>query len=271
MTPPARPVNRYYGVSRDELELPAVRARNRIINDVLDTLAKEHPMTALRAGLAPLPPRMRHLPIEERGYPVPWFVQWVEGEGDDMKEMPPGQGRPDFRIMDGFKWRLAVRDKLCWTCGQRLGTLYAFLIGPMCAVNRVSGEPPSHLECAEFSAVKCPFLSRPKAQRREAGLPEGEQPIIGGIMIARNPGVALVWMTKSYKVEDDGMGGKVIRIGPPLNLEWYAEGRKATRVEILASIDSGLPLLRQVAKQDGPDAEAALERQVAEAMELVPA
>lgn len=227
-------------------------------------------MTALRPGLPPLPRRMRSLPIDERGYPVPWFVQWVEGEGDAMKEMPPGQGRPDFRIMDGFKWRLAVRDKLCWTCGQRLGKLYAFLIGPMCAVNRVSGEPPSHLDCAEFSAIECPFLSRPKAQRREAGLPEDGKPI-GGIMIARNPGVSLVWMTKSYTVEDDGMGGKVIRIGPPLNLEWFAEGRKATRAEILASIDSGLPLLQEVAAKDGPEASLELGRQIAVAMELVPA
>ena len=227
-------------------------------------------MTTLRPGL-PLPPsHMRKLPIDARGYPVPWFVQWVEGEGEAARPMPPGQGRPEFRVMDRTKWNRAVREKRCWVCGDKLGSLYAFLIGPMCAVNRVSSEPPSHLECAEYSAINCPFMSRPKAQRRDAGLPGGESDTIGGIAILRNPGVGLVWMTKSYKVESDGMGGKVIRIGPPLNLEWFAEGRRATRAEILASIESGLPTLREVALRDGPDGLAALERQVAVALELVP-
>lgn len=226
-------------------------------------------MTTLRPGL-PLPPsHMRRLPIDARGYPVPWFVQWVEGEGDEMREVLPGQGRPEFRMMDRGKWKRAVRDKLCWVCGAPLGKLYAFLIGPMCAVNRVSAEPPNHLECAEYSAINCPFMARPKAQRREAGLPEHPS-ALGGIAIMRNPGVGLVWMTKSYKVEDDNMGGKIIRIGPPLNLEWFAEGRRATRAEILASIESGLPTLREVAQLDGPEGIAALERQVAVALELVP-
>lgn len=28
-----------------------------------------------------------------------------------------------------------------------------FVVGPMCELNRISGEPPSHRECAEFSAA----------------------------------------------------------------------------------------------------------------------
>ena len=44
----------------------------------------------LRAELEPLPPRMQTLSIDERGYPVPWFVDWVEG-------------RPEFRAMNPQK------------------------------------------------------------------------------------------------------------------------------------------------------------------------
>jgi len=225
-------------------------------------------MPTLRAGLPPVPRRMQSLPLDPRGYPVPWFVQWLD---EQDQPSPAGVGRPEFRIMDAAKYRDAIKHDLCWCCGQRLGTYKAFLIGPMCAVNRVSSEPPNHLECAQFSAQACPFLSRPKAQRRWAGMPEGGEPgTIGGIAIKRNPGVALVWVCKSYRLERVD-NGYLLRVGEPVNLEWYAEGRKATRAEIIASIESGLPILQEVAKQDGPAAETALARQVAIALELLPA
>src|SRR5262245_2742625 len=103
--------------------------------------------TILRPELPPVPERMRKLPLH-RGYPVPWFVEWIEGV-------------PDFRIMDGRKLVRAVKEKRCWVCGELMGSYLAFTIGPMCAVNRISAEPPSHRECASFSARGCPFLTRP--------------------------------------------------------------------------------------------------------------
>src|SRR5215510_204714 len=108
----------------------------------------------LRANLPPLPRRMQSLPVSDRGFPVPWFVPWVNGQ-------------PEFRAMDGRKFELAVGKKLCWVCGQPLGTRFAFVVGPMCGINRISSEPPSHRECAEFSAMGCPFLSMPKMVRRD--------------------------------------------------------------------------------------------------------
>jgi hypothetical protein len=41
---------------------------------------------------------------------------------------------------------------------------------------------------------------------------------------------------------------------------WYASGRTATREEVLASIDSGLPSLLELAEAEGPDAVAALDK-----------
>jgi hypothetical protein len=37
----------------------------------------------------------------------------------------------------------------------------------------------------------------------------------------------------------------LFRIGEPTSVAWYAEGRPATRKEVLVSIDSGLPLLQE--------------------------
>ena len=207
---------------------------------------------------APLTPRIARLPRNHAGYPVPWFVAWIDGE-------------PDFRVMDGDKLARAVREKRCWVCGQRFsGPTVAFVIGPMCAVNRVSAEPPSHRDCGVYSAQACPFLANPHKRRREANKPaEATDP--GGIMLARNPGVALVWITRDHKVVDDGRGGVLFRIGSPTRTLWFAEGRDATRAEVLASIDSGLPALADMARQDGPDAEAELARMTDAAMRLVPA
>ena len=201
--------------------------------------------TALRPELPPIPDRFRHLPVDHRGYPVPFFAAWVDGV-------------PDHRVIDHAKIVRAVKEHLCWVCGQRLGTYLAFTIGPMCAVNRISGEPPEHRECAEWSVRGCPFLSRPGMHRREAGMPEGV--VTSENSIARNPGVILVWVTKSYKIiRDTGLAGKVLfQIGDPLSVACYTEGREASAEEIAAAIDSGLPALAGPAKAEGPKAERAL-------------
>jgi hypothetical protein len=89
-------------------------------------------------------------------------------------------------------------------------------------------------------------------------------------MLKRNPGVTLVWVTRHYK-PFKAEGGVLFRLGDPGRVEFYAEGRKATRSEIMASIDSGMPILRGMAKEDGPEAVADLEKMYADAVVLVPA
>src|SRR5262245_56582120 len=158
-------------------------------------------MTELNASIRhiPLPKRMQHLPINERGYPVPWFVAWLDAAG---KRAEPGTGTPDFRVVDTPKVGDAIRNKRCWLCGGPLGKYMSFVIGPMCAVNRVSSEPPCHHDCARYAVEACPFLTQPRMRRNKEDMPDGhEHP--GGIMIERNPGVTLIWTTFSYRVVRD--------------------------------------------------------------------
>lgn len=206
-----------------------------------------------------LPDRMKRLPVDHRQFPVPWFVAWVDGE-------------PQFPIADGEKYALAWRNRLCWVCGEKLGRFSSFVIGPMCAVNRTSSEPPSHRECAQFSARNCPFLTRPRMKRvGEENMPSGVRDP-AGTMLARNPGVALVWTTLNpsvFKVAN----GTLFNIGDPQSVEWYAEGRAASRAEVMASIESGLPALEDMCRKDR-DVEGAfeeLERRKIDALTLVPA
>jgi hypothetical protein len=213
-------------------------------------------MGEIRPELPALPARIAALPVDARGYPVPWFVAWLDG-------------KPEFRAMDPQKLRLAVRERRCWVCGETLDRVMTFVIGPMCTVNRVSAEPPSHRECAEFSARACPFLTRPHMVRREAGLPDGCQDA-PGLAIKRNPGVVCLWDTVKYTLLHE-LNGVLFRIGDPRRVSWYAEGREATREEVLASMESGLPALSNMAEAQGPHAVAELRRMHAAAQRHLPA
>jgi hypothetical protein len=217
----------------------------------------------LRPELPPMPDRMKRLPLSPRGYPVPRFVQWMDdGEGAEF-----GVGTPDFRIMDDRHLVACVKRSLCWVCGQRLGAYKTFVIGPMCAVNRISAEPPSHLDCATWSAMACPFLSRPHARRRIDEVTGPLKENVTGMMIERNPGVTLCWTTLKYRAFRPADGGLLFNIGEADHCEWYREGRSATREEVSEAIDTGLPTL--VETTEGRHL-AALEWSVARARGLMP-
>jgi hypothetical protein len=213
--------------------------------------------TALPPGIVP---RIAALPRNKAGYPIPWFVAFIDG-------------KPDFRVIRRGGIHYALRMKICWVCGCSFLRQEdrAFVIGPMCAVNRVSAEPPSHRECAVYSAMACPFLSVPNMIRRERHLPEGTA-CPAGISIRRNPGVALVWITgyRSWKTFPDDDGGTLFNIGEPKEALWFARGREATRAEVLASIGTGMPILAEMAERDGAGAVAELNALHARALGYVP-
>lgn len=184
-----------------------------------------------------IPERIKALPMcPTRHINVPWFVAWVDG-------------KPEFRCFDGEKLVRAVREKRCWVCGEPLGRLFTFVAGPMCGINRTSSEPPSHTECAIYSATHCPFLSRPHMERREGGLEKLPLEDPAGHMIRRNPGVTMLWTTRSYVVFRQG-GGVLFRIGPPVTVQWFREGRLATRAEVAEAVRTGLPALEELAGDD---------------------
>ena len=87
--------------------------------------------------------------------------------------------------------------------------------------------------------------------------------------VQRNPGVALVWTTRDYWIRKL-REGFLFRLGEPTETLWFAEGRPATRAEIMASLSSGLPLLAEVAKEGGPEELKLLDRSYTAALRLVP-
>ncbi|MGH8665352.1 MAG: hypothetical protein ACREUX_13910 [Burkholderiales bacterium] len=214
----------------------------------------------LRKGLPPLPDRIKALPIDSRGYPIPWFVAEIE------------PGVRDFRFADRHKRVIAARDRRCWVCSDKLGRYLAFVIGPMCAINRNTSEPACHRECAEFAVRACPFMLLPQAQYRKANAPDSMQKPIG--FLDGNPGCMCIWITTDFKPYRAGPNRDdwLILIGNPIECLWYAGGELATRKAVLESIERRLPLLREVAEQhDGPEGVALLEQLRDRALALVPA
>jgi hypothetical protein len=142
----------------------------------------------------------------------------------------------------------------------------------MCAINRVISEPPSHRECAEYSVRACPFLSRPRMRRNETNFPAGVQGA-AGFGLERNPQAVAIWITRTFKPfrASAGNAGILFSLAPPEAVLWFAHGRAATRAEVLASIESGYPSLVELAVAEGHEAIAALERQRAAVLPLLPA
>lgn len=191
-------------------------------------------MPTLRSDITAPPKFMQQLPIDERGYPVPWFVEWIDG-------------KPEFRAMSGVKLVQAINQHRCWVCGNKLFSELVFVIGPMCAVNRINSEPPCHRECARYSAKNCPFLSKPQMIRRKGGIDVAVT--MHESSIERNPGVTALWYARRFDLVEIPTG-VLFRMGAAFKVEWFCRGRVATREEVLHSIDTGVPLLDATCDQD---------------------
>jgi hypothetical protein len=195
----------------------------------------------LRTDLPPLPKNISRLRVDpDRGYPVPWFVKWIEG-------------KPEFRLADRQKLFVAVRTYRCWICGRAMkrNRPVAFVGGPIMAINRTSSEPPSHRDCAIFAAQACPFLAKPNMIRRVDGLPP-ETEAQPGTLIKRNAGIVLIWMTTDHKVlkfED----GFLFHTGAPTEILAYREARIADQAELRDALDEALPLMEQAVIAGGGD------------------
>lgn len=203
----------------------------------------------------PMPSRIRALPRNRAGYPIPYFAAEIDGERD-------------FRVGDTDAYAACIRDRVCWVCGQRRTRVDAFVIGPMCAVNRITQDPPCHLACAVYSVRACPFMARPSMVRRERGLPDGSG--VAGFPIDRNPGVGCIWVTNkwsTFRPPRGGQHGVLFELDKPVEVTWWAHGRPATRAEAVAAIDSGMPLLERAADAD-PDP-AGARRDLAACRQLV--
>ena len=128
---------------------------------------KTSPATGSAMKAEPIPARMRHLPLDHRGYPVPVIVI----TGND--------GKPAFTINDiDVQDRMVTEDR-CAVCGGKLFRGRWLVGGCLSALasNGAFADTPLHDECAHYALKVCPYLAAPgwknpiaQAQRKRAGI-----------------------------------------------------------------------------------------------------
>ena len=99
----------------------------------------------------PIPKRMRHLPKDRRGFPIPAGV-WRDE-----------QGNPHFTINDEAKRLVMVHEGICPICGTKLLPVRWFVGGPGSAFhpNGAYFDPPMHRVCMHYALRVCPYLAAP--------------------------------------------------------------------------------------------------------------
>jgi hypothetical protein len=148
-------------------------------------------------------------------------------------------GQWDFQVAEPEKRRLCINHELCWICGQPLGVFKTFVMGPIAAMNRISAEPPAHIECAEFAVQACPFMVNPSFQRGSTGRDDEIMPA-GGVMLLTNPGVSALWTSKKPPKPRSAAPSVILEVGEPTVVRWYVMGREAARNQVLVALDSGI-------------------------------
>jgi hypothetical protein len=108
-------------------------------------------------------------------------------------------------------------------------------------------------------------------RRNEKDLPQDMQ-APAGIHLDHNPGLMAIWSSlyPSKPFEPQG-GGVLFDLPTPHTVEWWTQGRLATRAECDEALKRGLPKLVEVAAIEGPEALRALEAQIDRMLPLLPA
>jgi len=108
----------------------------------------------------PIPPKMRMLDRDRRGYPVPWIVQ------RDLDR------RPFFVMNDHQKVAACARRKVCGICGWKLERDVWLVGGPGAAFHEHGAylDPPMHKACALYALQVCPYIATRYTKRVDTAL-----------------------------------------------------------------------------------------------------
>jgi hypothetical protein len=179
----------------------------------------------------PIPGQMKHLKIDDRGFPIP-FVVLVDKEGNHY-----------FSVNDEHKIRECFREKLCHVCGMSLKGEYWFTGGQVSAFHPhgyfVDG--PAHKACLVYALQVCPYLAytQYKADTIEGTLEKFAEKLKGKVDVeglynptkteARLPFFVLA-RTKGYTTKPSGPGSQVFKPEQPYReIEYWRDGQKIFR------------------------------------------
>lgn len=147
-----------------------------------------------RLSRSDAPDTMRALPRDAAGKILPYFLG--KGEG-----------------IDPAKWSDCVRFNRCWLCGTPMGSYKVFILGAAAVVNRISGDPPAHRDCARFLVQAQPEV------------------------LVAQPELMFLWTTKTYSLMRWNKS-RLLEVGPTMDVSCWLNGRPATRAELDAALET---------------------------------
>lgn len=173
---------------------------------------------------ADMPPRIRALPRDARGYPVPYVV------------MIDREGTPQFTVNDTGKVAEAAHLYLCGICGQRLGAFKAFVGGPRSAFHPQGRyfDGPVHWECGAYALRVCPYLARAGRYTRRIGerkaggkLPPGVVGLSDPTVHAPQPAAFVLASTRRFHM----IGHHYAPQRPWAKVSYWRDGAEITQAE----------------------------------------
>jgi hypothetical protein len=193
--------------------------------------------------LVEIPARMRDLPKDRRGYPIPVNV------------LIDKNGKPHFTINDDEKRQLHLQKKQCPICGSALLRGRWTVGGPASAFMDEGAyiDPPMHYECYRYAMQVCPYLALPSFTKRiDAGTVKREDVedhriFIDNTVLAHRPPlfVAVMHLGEDYQTDIFGNIHHFKPKRPYRNIEYWQNGNELSAKEGRALADAYVSEKRQ--------------------------
>lgn len=175
-----------------------------------------------------IPARMKRLDRDRRGLPIPFIV---------LRDV---DGRPHFTINDSHAVMMAIFDKRCSICGEKLGNNMWAIGGPLSAIHKHGAyiDPLVHKDCGTFALRTCPYIALPSwaDEKRidDKTLDRSKVPehllLVDKTMTPKRPPFFMFGKTSGYKVRQVGPGHHYIHPNRPwLQMEYWKDGEKITK------------------------------------------
>ena len=167
------------------------------------------------------PTRIAQLPVDDRGFPIPWNVQRDK------------DGKPLFTVNDQAKHIQALTKDLCPLCGERNEQIRWFVGGPMSAFhpNGVYFDLPGHKDCIAYALQVCPYLAAKNYKHRidlpdPSKLPEGVVALVDYTQIPGRPELFVMVGAPGTEI----ILGETVYVRPKKPIIGYFYWRKGERI-----------------------------------------
>lgn len=185
--------------------------------------------------MIPIPDRMKHLPLDRRGLPIPVIVARKNGV-------------PEFSINDMDVTNECIRQDRCTVCGGKLFRGRWLVGGGMSALAERGqfADAPAHDECTHYALKVCPYLAAPnwrttigKLKAAKANMAAFDLADSVEIADASRPPAFVAIMASKIAIQNRGFGVIFCRpkVGHVQRVEVWRHGRMLDRDERLAFRD----------------------------------